>query len=62
VADVKALIAYAKENPGKLSAGTPGVGSPHHLAAAMLNRAAGIDITHVPYRPHSTISSAGKFH
>jgi tripartite-type tricarboxylate transporter receptor subunit TctC len=50
VADVKALIAYAKENPGKLSAGTPGVGSPHHLAAAMLNRAAGIDITHVPYR------------
>jgi tripartite-type tricarboxylate transporter receptor subunit TctC len=50
VADVKALIAYAKENPGKLSVGTPGVGSPHHLAAAMLNRAAGIDITHVPYR------------
>src|SRR5438552_1203197 len=25
-------------------------GSPHHLAAAMLNRAAGIDITHVRYR------------
>jgi tripartite-type tricarboxylate transporter receptor subunit TctC len=50
VADVKALIAYAKDNPGKLSVGTPGVGSPHHLAAAMLNRAAGIDITHVPYR------------
>jgi tripartite-type tricarboxylate transporter receptor subunit TctC len=50
VADIKALIAYAKDNPGKLSVGTPGVGSPHHLAAAMLNRAAGIDITHVPYR------------
>jgi tripartite-type tricarboxylate transporter receptor subunit TctC len=50
VADVKALIVYAKDNPGKLSVGTPGVGSPHHLAAAMLNRAAGIDITHVPYR------------
>jgi tripartite-type tricarboxylate transporter receptor subunit TctC len=50
VADVKALIAYAKDNPGKLSVGTPGVGSPHHLAATMLNRAAGIDITHVPYR------------
>jgi tripartite-type tricarboxylate transporter receptor subunit TctC len=49
-ADIKALIAYAQENPGKLSAGTPGVGSPHHLALAMLNRAAGIDITHVPYR------------
>jgi tripartite-type tricarboxylate transporter receptor subunit TctC len=50
VADVKELIAYAKANPGKLSAGTPGVGSPHHLAAAMLNGAAKIDITHVPYR------------
>jgi tripartite-type tricarboxylate transporter receptor subunit TctC len=50
VADVKELIAYARANPGKLSVGTPGVGSPHHLAAAMLNSAAKIDITHVPYR------------
>ena len=50
VTDVKGLIAYAKANPGKLSVGTPGIGSPHHLAAAMLNAAAGIDITHVPYR------------
>jgi tripartite-type tricarboxylate transporter receptor subunit TctC len=50
VADVKQLIAYAKANPGKLSAGTPGIGSPHHLAAAMLNVTAKIDITHVPYR------------
>jgi tripartite-type tricarboxylate transporter receptor subunit TctC len=50
VADVKELIAHAKANPGKLSAGTPGIGSPHHLAAAMLNVAAKIDITHVPYR------------
>jgi tripartite-type tricarboxylate transporter receptor subunit TctC len=50
VADVKQLIAYAKDNPGKLSAGTPGIGSPHHLALAMLNVAAKIDITHVPYR------------
>ena len=50
VADVKELIAFAKANPGKLAVGTPGVGSPHHLAAAMLNAAARIDITHVPYR------------
>src|SRR5262245_33937768 len=49
-ADVSALIAYAKANPGKLSVGTPGIGSPHHLAAAMLNSGAKIDITHVPYR------------
>jgi tripartite-type tricarboxylate transporter receptor subunit TctC len=50
VTDLKELIAYAKANPGKLSVGTPGIGTPHHLAAAMLNAAAKIDITHVPYR------------
>ena len=50
VENVKELIAYAKANPGKLSVGTPGIGSPHHLAVAMLNASAGIDITHVPYK------------
>ena len=48
--DTKELIAYARANPGKLSVGTPGVGSPHHIAAAMMNTSAGIDVTHVPYR------------
>jgi tripartite-type tricarboxylate transporter receptor subunit TctC len=48
--DLKELIAYAKAHPGKLSVGTAGVGSPHHLAAAWLNAAARIEITHVPYR------------
>jgi tripartite-type tricarboxylate transporter receptor subunit TctC len=50
VSNLQELIAYAKANPGKLSVGTPGVGSPHHLAVAMLNAAAGIEITHVPYK------------
>ena len=48
--DAGELIAYAKLYPGQLSVGTPGVGSPHHLAAAMMNVSAGIDLTHVPYR------------
>jgi tripartite-type tricarboxylate transporter receptor subunit TctC len=48
--DASQLIAYAKANPGKLSVGTPGIGTPHHLAAAWLNTAAKIQITHVPYR------------
>jgi tripartite-type tricarboxylate transporter receptor subunit TctC len=48
--DVNELIAYSKANPGKLSVGTPGSGTPHHLAAAWLNTAAKIQITHVPYR------------
>jgi tripartite-type tricarboxylate transporter receptor subunit TctC len=50
VNDVKELIVYCNANPGKLSVGTAGVGSPHHLAAAWLNTAAKIEITHVPYR------------
>jgi tripartite-type tricarboxylate transporter receptor subunit TctC len=50
VSNMKELIADAKANPGKLTVGTPGIGTPHHLAAAMLNSAAHIEITHVPYR------------
>ena len=48
--DIEGLIAYSSANPRKLSVGTPGVGTPHHLAAAWLNTAAKIEITHVPYR------------
>src|SRR5215831_1000417 len=48
--NVRELISYSKANPGKLSVGTPGIGTPHHLAAAWMNTAANIDITHVPYR------------
>jgi tripartite-type tricarboxylate transporter receptor subunit TctC len=48
--DVRELIAYSKAHPDELSVGTPGIGSPHHLAALMLDRLAGIHIAHVPYR------------
>ena len=48
--DVKDVIAEARANPGKLSVGTPGIGTPHHLAMLMMNAAARIDITHVSYR------------
>ena len=47
VADV---IAYAKANPGKLSYGSSGAGSPHHLAGELLRQKTGIEIVHVPYR------------
>jgi tripartite-type tricarboxylate transporter receptor subunit TctC len=50
VGDLKGMIAYAKAHPGKLSAATPGMGTPHSLALLMLNAAAGIDIVHVPYK------------
>lgn len=44
------LVAYAKANPGKVAYGSAGIGSPHHLAGAMLSKAAGVQILHVPYR------------
>ena len=44
------LVAYARANPGKLSYGTPGVATVPHLAAEMLQSAAGIKLVHVPYK------------
>jgi tripartite-type tricarboxylate transporter receptor subunit TctC len=44
------LIAYAKANPGKLSYGTPGVGTPQHVAGELFCRLAGIKMEHIPYR------------
>jgi tripartite-type tricarboxylate transporter receptor subunit TctC len=50
VRSVIELIAYAKENPGKLSYGSGGPGSPHHLQAELLKSMTGIAMTHVPYK------------
>jgi tripartite-type tricarboxylate transporter receptor subunit TctC len=44
------LIALAKQNPGRLSYGTPGVGTSPHMAMELLKSMAGIDLQHVPYR------------
>jgi tripartite-type tricarboxylate transporter receptor subunit TctC len=44
------LIAYAKANPGKLSYGTPGIGTPQHVAGELFCHLAGIKMEHIPYR------------
>jgi tripartite-type tricarboxylate transporter receptor subunit TctC len=46
---MKELIAEAKAGKS-LTYGTPGSGSPMHIAGEMLNKAAGTKIVHVPYR------------
>jgi len=48
--DVKELIALAKAQPGKLSVGIPGAGTPHHLALMMMNALAKVEMVPVPYR------------
>ena len=44
------LIEYAKSNPGKLSYGTSGVGTTHHLSGESIRLLTGIDWVHVPYK------------
>ncbi|MDO8279382.1 MAG: tripartite tricarboxylate transporter substrate binding protein [Burkholderiaceae bacterium] len=50
VRSVQELVAYAKANPGKLTFGSSGNGSSHHLAGEMLNMRANVQTRHVPYK------------
>jgi tripartite-type tricarboxylate transporter receptor subunit TctC len=44
------LLAYAKSQPGKLTFSSSGVGNLQHVSGEMLNRMAGIDVRHIPYK------------
>ncbi|WP_237182877.1 Bug family tripartite tricarboxylate transporter substrate binding protein [Roseomonas marmotae] len=50
VKDVASLIRLAKEKPGSLTYGSGGNGSAAHIAMVAFNTAAGIEMTHVPYK------------
>nr|WP_291979926.1 tripartite tricarboxylate transporter substrate binding protein [Chelatococcus sp.] len=47
--DVAGMIAYAKENPGKILYGTPAIGGIYHVAMLALQRATGTEMTRVPF-------------
>jgi tripartite-type tricarboxylate transporter receptor subunit TctC len=47
---VKELIAVAKSKPGELTFGSPGNGTPQHLAGELFNTMAGVKMTHVPFK------------
>jgi tripartite-type tricarboxylate transporter receptor subunit TctC len=49
-ATLQEFVALARSQPGKLNFGSPGVGTTGHLGLALFMRAAGIKLTHVPYR------------
>ena len=53
VRSVADLIRLAREKPGQLSYGSPGLGTPPHLAAELFKRTAQIDVVHVPYKGFS---------
>ena len=48
--NLKEFIAYAKANPGKVAYASAGPGSTNHLSAALLEKMAGIQMLHVPYK------------
>jgi tripartite-type tricarboxylate transporter receptor subunit TctC len=50
VKNVKELVAYAKAHPGKLAYASAGPGSTNHLSAVLFEKAAGINMLHVPYK------------
>ncbi|MBU3621760.1 tripartite tricarboxylate transporter substrate binding protein [Polynucleobacter sp. CS-Odin-A6] len=50
VKNVAELIAFDKANPGKVSFGSSGAGTPLHLAGELFNTQAGTNILHVPYK------------
>jgi len=50
IASVRDLIAQAKSNPGKMSFGSAGSGTPGHLTGEMFATAAGVSLQHVPYK------------
>src|SRR3954465_1082876 len=47
---VPELVAYIKQNQGKLSYSSPGAGVAQHLSMEFMKSQFGLDITHVPYR------------
>jgi tripartite-type tricarboxylate transporter receptor subunit TctC len=52
------LVAFAKAKPGEVTYGTTGIGSDDHLAALMFERAAGVKMTHVPFKGAAEVHNA----
>ena len=58
IRNLKELAAYARANPGKVTVGSTGIGSDDHLVMLMFERAAGVKMTHVPYKGSSDVRAA----
>lgn len=58
IKNMSELLAYAKANPGTVTYGSTGIGSDDHLAALMVERAAGVKLTHVPFKGSAEVHNA----
>lgn len=50
VKTLKAFVAHAQANPGKLNYGTPGAGTSYHFANLLMAKAMGFKAAHIPYQ------------
>ena len=50
VKTAKEFIDYAKARPNEIDYGSPGVGTPHHLAMELFKLSTKVDVRHIPYR------------
>ncbi len=57
IKSIKDLIDQARQNPGRIFYGTSGVGTTHHLSAELLQSAAGVKLTHVPYKDPNQVAT-----
>lgn len=55
---IKDLMDRARQQPGKLSYASGGVGSPAHMGAELMLTMAGVDVLHVPYKGASESTAA----
>lgn len=58
VTDLKSYIDYVKKQPAPLAYATAGVGSFGHLASELFVKAAGLKMTHIPYRGQAPTTNA----
>src|SRR3954468_21151090 len=58
IRNLKDLADYARANPGKVTVGSTGIGSDDHLLMLMFERAAGVKMTHIPFKGSADVRSA----
>ena len=58
IRNLKELADFARANPGKVTVGSTGIGSDDHLLMLMFERAAGVKMTHVPFKGASDVRTA----
>jgi tripartite-type tricarboxylate transporter receptor subunit TctC len=50
VTSMQEFIGYARARPNQIDYGSPGIGTPHHLAMELFKLSAKVDVRHIPYR------------